>query len=375
MGDFDWYDIKFLESTSNLKQVIKSSVDREPSAAIVAEISVCLKQGRMFFEAASSSPIEIRPLQTFYGVVGFANALALARSLQKLETFKRSHGLTDASTSNSRIEELCVKIENDGAFQRFNAAVAPLGRIWFFTDLTPTWISKPFHQAKDLARHQFSLKDVFSRIPSLENLFFKTFSERPNVIAVDILQASNDENSYSFRVLEPETFDSREALIRVVENLRREYPFLENWCLEDARVAFGKTNLDFANIDKSAVSEFSDENYISHENRFSLKAGREKRADLASIIPPLSGGIDQKSPYVIQPIKSVCLDEFSLQYIGCFLLSSLVRYKPQIWQYALSRSMSENIVSDDKCLAIIDKFLDTVLKEFPSMIAHSIDYR
>lgn len=67
----DWYDIKFLESPANLKSVIGESIQRTPSTTIASGISTCLQQGRFFFEAAENSPLEIKPLQVFYGVVIF----------------------------------------------------------------------------------------------------------------------------------------------------------------------------------------------------------------------------------------------------------------------------------------------------------------
>ena len=81
----DWYDIKFLESATNLRELIGNSTGREPSAGIAREIAVCIQQGRLFFEAAVEAPIQIKPLQIYYGVVAFARA--------------RAHGLTDITRS------------------------------------------------------------------------------------------------------------------------------------------------------------------------------------------------------------------------------------------------------------------------------------
>ena len=71
----DWYDIKFLESATNLRELIGNSTGRKPSAAIAREIAVCIQQGRLFFEAAAEAPIQIKPLQIYYGVVAFAQAV------------------------------------------------------------------------------------------------------------------------------------------------------------------------------------------------------------------------------------------------------------------------------------------------------------
>ena len=74
----DWYDIS-LESATNVRQLIKRSTDRQLSTSIAREISVSIQQGRLFFEAAAGAPIQIRPLLIYYGVVGFAQAVIVAR--------------------------------------------------------------------------------------------------------------------------------------------------------------------------------------------------------------------------------------------------------------------------------------------------------
>ncbi len=110
MDNFDWYKIKFLESTSNLKRLIKEASGKEPSTKVARDISICIQQGRMFFETASASPLETRQLQLFYGMVGFSKALTIAKNIQQLESLSQSHGLRDISQQNSKIEDLSVKI-------------------------------------------------------------------------------------------------------------------------------------------------------------------------------------------------------------------------------------------------------------------------
>jgi len=125
MPEADWQKCKFLESGENLKPLVKMRFGREPSSSRAREISACLQQGRFFYQAAESSPLEIRPLQQFYGMIGFAKASVTAKSLDSLSTLKPSHGLRDISAVNSRIADLSVQIEREGTFQKFNDVVAP----------------------------------------------------------------------------------------------------------------------------------------------------------------------------------------------------------------------------------------------------------
>ena len=82
MGTTDWHKCKFLESVDNLKPLVKARFGREPSTTLAREIIACLLQGRLFYEAAVSSPLEIRPLQQFYGMIGFSKALIVSSQLK-----------------------------------------------------------------------------------------------------------------------------------------------------------------------------------------------------------------------------------------------------------------------------------------------------
>src|ERR1700722_18942468 len=131
MSEVDWHKCKFLESTENLKPLVKKRFGREPSSSVAREIAACLLQGRLFYEAAASSPMEIRPLQQFYGMVGFAKAIVVASKLSSLSTLRPTHGLTDISAGNSRIADLRLKIQGSGTFQEFNDVMAPLARLCY----------------------------------------------------------------------------------------------------------------------------------------------------------------------------------------------------------------------------------------------------
>src|SRR5580700_296535 len=108
MINSDWYDLKFLESASNVRNALKRSMGRSPSVAIANEIAVCIGQGRSFFELALSASPQIRPLQLYYGVLSFAMALIAARTSNSIATISQPHGLSDISASTSRIDELTV---------------------------------------------------------------------------------------------------------------------------------------------------------------------------------------------------------------------------------------------------------------------------
>src|SRR5258705_9649435 len=123
MAAIDWHKCRFLECAENLKPLIRARVGRTPSSQIVRDIAACLQQGRLLYEAAQNAPIEVRPLQQFYGMAGVAKALILGRRVARLATLRQAHGLSDISPSNCRIADLTVRIRDSGVFQDFNDVV------------------------------------------------------------------------------------------------------------------------------------------------------------------------------------------------------------------------------------------------------------
>ena len=163
-------DLKFLESTTNIKALIKNSIGRTPSTTISSQIAVCIQQGRHFFEAATASPLQIKPLQIYYGALSFAKAVILARNLVAIDTLTPSHGLKDVSDYNSGIEHLTLQVGKRGTFQDFNSAVATLGRIWYYENAMMKWTPKPFDGAEGLVDQRITITEIFSRIPNLSGL-------------------------------------------------------------------------------------------------------------------------------------------------------------------------------------------------------------
>src|SRR5258708_32512187 len=108
-------------------------------------------------------------------MVGFAKAIILARSVQSIATIQQSHGLKDVSSQNDRIEDLCLQFQGNGVFEQFNDAMAPLGRINYFDNFSAQ--VKPFDKISALQSDKSSLKEILARIPDLQKLYKRTFSE------------------------------------------------------------------------------------------------------------------------------------------------------------------------------------------------------
>jgi hypothetical protein len=185
----------------------------------------------------------------------------------------------------------------------------------------------------------------------------------------------------TLRIDDPFLFTDRASLIAFIKRLRAEYPFLERWRFTEALHAWGNSIINFDNAGGRRDDDLSEENLIQANNNafaasWALLGGDRTVVPAADILMPLSGGyVGSAQTYAMQPINNAKLSEYALQFLGTFLLSSLVRYRPQIWQNAISRSVTAQSAADDRALSLIEKFLDDTLSGFPDMVVRVIDYQ
>lgn len=261
----DWNKIRFLESTTNLKAIIKQSTGRTPSTEIAHDIAACLQQGRLFFEIAASAPLQVQPLQIYYGVVGFAKAIIIARNVQSISTIAQSHGVSDVSQQAANIEDLTLQFHRKGLFAQFNDVVASLGRLNYFQNSMPRSEPKPFDPAAALSGTNCSLKEILARIPSLQRLYQRTFREDAACLSVSFYHRDDE---VELRIDDPHLIADRDDLRSIVEKWREKFPFLRQWCLCEAGHAWNNTVLLFYNVDKPVEGEYSDQFLVRNENGF-----------------------------------------------------------------------------------------------------------
>jgi hypothetical protein len=373
MDKLDWSPLKFLESPTNVKAVMKDLLGRSPSATVARDTAVCLQQGRFFFESAVNASLEIRPLLVFYGMMGFAKALIAARNLCGLETISQSHGLRDKSGQRSKLVDLQVLIEGHGTFQSFNDTISRLHRNRVYVNSMPKYKAASTCNSCSLDEKTITLKEILTRIPALESLYENTFQEQAKCIWCSIDFMAESQGYTVMRLDYPKSFEDRISLIRMIEDLRGRFSFLKRWCLVEAELAWDRSILQFANIDETTLDEFGSEFLIEEEpNVYSTSKSSQtshiKILKLDDVLPPLAqppGGAE----YVIAPFDGLHISTLTLYYLGMFLLSSLVRYRPRIWSRALSRFVSPQDPADDEAMALIEAFLELSLSEFPRAIA------
>ena len=352
MSRIDWHQCKFIESGGNLKSLIKKRFGREPSVTRLREIGACLQQGRLFYEAASEAPLEIRPLQQFYGMLAFARALIIASQRRSLATLSQSHGLRDVSQHGMRIAEMKVKIQRSGTFQEFNDVVASLNRLCYIDNETK-WrvIPIPSAVSSQLVDLELSLRDLLGRIPGLDALYRMTFRSEPLTEPIHFETGYRDNRGFRIRMDDREIFQNRESIRGIVDRWRARFPFLRAWRLNAVQQAWGYSIVHFRNASPDGLLEFS-EDYLDLDG----SNGRERpvagdnnvQFPLGEKLDPLAGGFSNSYTYAISPVGGNFLSEFSVQYLTLFLLSSLVRYRPQSWTHAISRSSMINQPADDE---------------------------
>ena len=207
--------------------------------------------------------------------------------------------------------------------------------------------------------------------------FQKTFGLPPKTSLIQ-LNMRPAEGMWDLRIDDRELFTDKESAIRLVRRWRRDYPFLHKWFFTEASLAWNHSVLVFQNIDKGVDDDLALDSLIAGNGGFTasrtLASPQRKFLPVFEILPAMAGGITFEYTQAIQPVSSVNLSEFSLQYLASYLLSSLVRYRPQTWQHAISRSITHENPADDRSLALVEQFLDLVLASFPKLVIHAIDY-
>jgi hypothetical protein len=341
----DWNACKFLESSENLKPLLKQRFGRIPSTRAAREIGTCLQQGRLFYEAAESSPLEIRPLQLFYGTVGFAKALVIANGNKSLATLPAAHGIRDVSLPNCRVSELKLKIEGEGTFQHFNDFIAPLTRVHYYENYgNLKTLCLPSAKSDRLNALELTLPEILGRIPGLEDIYRMTFGERANTASFS-LNPSRTGVYFELQINDGESFSDRKSLENILKEWRTRFPCLAAWRLDSALRAWGDSQITLVNYKIDPSIEFSETRLTSgDDDSFHTSSQDETEIPFsleAGLGPPASGFV-YGSAQLMSPIDGVYVSEFSLHYLALFLLSTLVRYRPQTWMHAISRSVIED---------------------------------
>lgn len=370
--------LRILESAENLKRFLYERTGKRLPTGRAHEITACIQQGRLLYEAASTSPLEIRPLQQFYGMLAFARVLILARQYCALSTLRKGHGLRDISEGNARLGELKAKVEQSGTFLEFNNEVSALNRVRYHgVNSARKTLLIPTAASSELVALELTLKDVFARLPGLETFYLYTYAERPEVESLGGVFHMEGLDYFTITVTDPVLFVDRASLVEIVARLRNRFPYLGQWRVIEAVHNHDASQIFFANLSYSGTDDLSEEALPivgdgSYKVHNSLASDVERRP-LAEILKGVGGGYSNQSTSAIAPLQGHYLSEFSLHYVGLFLLSSLVRYRPDVWIHSVNRTSLQKKPADDQLIALIESFLELNQTDVPSLINCAIN--
>ena len=368
-------NIKILESASNLKRVVSKNLGFELSAEKANQICACLQQGRLYFEAAGDAAWEIKPLLVYYGVAVFSVAVVLTRTKQKLESLPQNHGISDVSEANARLEDLTAKIEEKtGIFHEMNDVFRPLEKLILHSDKEKLKVPCPTCPSATLINKTVSLKQILGRIPRLEQLYRNTFDEEPHLIGCSHFSITHEGKphvEFDIHLDEHQRILDLASLQSSTQRLRDQFNFLKKW----RPMSASSSAITFANI-PPIQDEFNENLWKKTEYSFLShaamgKGGKTLPDEFVQDCEPVSGALTE-STSLIQRLENNHIHEMCLYFLGMFILSSLVRYHPNVWANAVARRAIGDRIPDDRALAIIEYFVDMSLTRIPEIVSVAI---
>jgi hypothetical protein len=152
----------------------------------------------------------------------------------------------------------------------------------------------------------------------------------------------------------------------VIDSWRNRFPVLQNWRVAWVSNSWGKAVIEFRNEDCPNVP-------IRDQLRMTVEGTFESSLPPGNRYPPpdlLTGGsLSDKG--LSSPVNGAYICQPALVYLGIFLLSSLVRYRPEIWIHAMTRGASSDRPADDQAISLVEQFLGIVPSQMQNLL---LDY-
>lgn len=374
--------IRYLESADHVKASIEASMKYTPSTSKALEIASCVTQGLRFFDSAKSSQMEIKPLLCFYGMSAFAKALILSRTKNSLNTLKGAHGFSDITPDNAKISEMKLKINSSGTFTEFNNVASEIECVTIYEKTTDIDLFIPTSQSEALENLEITIDDIWSRSTFLGRAYKTTFQQAPKNIHFSVDSHYIEEEVKRVKIIKNTTVDTIEDVKSLVGKVRSDIPALKQLCFIRSDCDGAATTLLFANF-LPDDQEFNRLNSGNSSGAFEYNNGygRFKFSDkhplipISTALPPLAGGVSLSEQRYVNPINDQYISEWSYLYMGCFLLSSFCRYRPDDWMHTIQSRITPIRPLDNKALYLIDLYLDYALKEFPEYISNAINVK
>ena len=376
--------IRYLESADHVKQAIAASMSYTPNTSKALEISSCITQGLRFFDSSKTSKMEIKPLLCFYGMSAFSKALILSRTKQSLVNLKAGHGIQDVTTKKARIAEMKLKINSSGTFAEFNDVASKIECITIYGEKCDEDWFIPTSPSNQLSNIEVSIDDIWARSTFLGEAYKTTFKRDPKNIHLSISAKYGEDEVKKVKIIQKAKVITIDDVKSLVDRIRINYPVFKKLSIIDAEFDGTTTTLIFANFLPDNY-EFERLKPGHRPGSFAYNPGLFAYHDKISnnhnlipineILPPLAGGVTLSEQRYIFPFKDKFISEWAYLYMGCFLLSSFCRYRPDDWMHAIQSRITPNRALDNKALYLVDLFLEYALKEFPKYISSAINIK
>lgn len=344
----------FYENTRNLKEHLKRFAGFEPNTQQASDIAACLRQGREFFRVSTTADLISKPVTLYYGMACYARALALSfANPRRLDQFPARHGLKAPSAFDVPMEKLEVRADgNDGLFHRFTASLAEVSGVATRTrDGHQLWIRLASEYPERLDGFRANLKGLLGRTTGLEDFFQATFDELPLNAPVELnlaLIGAEDPGPLAALVFRaPRAADG--------EWIRHLHPRMERWYLREG-APFGDPER----------GEVVFENFPPDANPRPSSADDQRRAlvPLTGLLVPLTNGA-QGDTRLIAAVEGLTVPEPAIELAAAFLLSTVARYRPDLWSSFSSFSPRD---PNSRLRALIDAFIERALTVYPLQV-------
>lgn len=321
------------------------------SPSQLSDAAACLRQGHEFLRVSSAGGLTTRPLTAYYSFLAFSTALILTTpgTGQGLAGLRSGHGLTVESDFNAPLADLRVKSKGKGLlFQRLYATLSNRVGLPVRAANGYIWVRMPLAAAEPPGQ-SVTLRDLFARIIGIEDVFSLTFGDRSANVKAQIW--CSDPFWYPPRlglVVDGFSAASLNELCELIAPVS-DWRLVEQWSRSD--------RVDLVN----ASSDFQGDVVDFDKLQGNLRMPNE-------VMMPLSRG-PLGDWRLVSPMEGVFWPQPLLTFMASFLLSSVARYRPDIWSGVIARGETEGAAG---LRAIIDDFYGMALIRFPLDILAAI---
>ena len=130
------------------------------------------KQAEMFYKAAKTMPIEVKPVASYYCMLNAAKSY-IAFTSSSADVFVENfgtHGISeDKSSAGNDLANICITHKQKGVFPLFASKLDP--------DFTTVWA-----YAKNGTNYSYSIKTLMYNLPFIHRAYVMTYSKRYNKV-------------------------------------------------------------------------------------------------------------------------------------------------------------------------------------------------